>query len=295
MSRPVFSVVTTAKNERNERRIDETFDEWMFTAKLFEKRTGKKVEFVVVDAGGNVELPQIEDSTRIDSSEYEDYRRGLYYSGVIKHPDWDSPSIGKNLGFRHARGKIIVFQDIDSLFSTGTALDYRWINPGLDEFDNYFDAIYNAFRRKSIVGAAPVLRPRDSKKIGKRSSSMGMNFETWLSVKSRPIKIFGVTVYGPSVPGCSIALLSDVTSKLCKGASGPYDPELAIAEDHKMSRMAAEYGRITYERKAGVFIRTEKRVSDGFDVAKSLLYAVKWIPPYMFPDSHKYRKHDLSV
>jgi hypothetical protein len=58
-----------------------------------------------------------------------------------------------------------------------------------------------------------------------------------------------------------------------------------------MSRL----GRISYEGMAGVFTRTITRVSDGFDIAKSLGYAIKGSTYYLFPGLFKYRKHSLTI
>jgi len=56
-----------------------------------------------------------------------------------------------------------------------------------------------------------------------------------------------------------------------------------------------EYGRVSYEKRAGVFTRTVNRVGTSFDLLRSILYAFMWIIPYSFPDAYKYRKHTFSI
>ena len=291
MSKPVFTVVTTAKNEKDREGLEETFENWELATRLF----GKFVEFVVVDAGGNIELPSIDSTRIVPSEEYERYKKELYCSKIIKHEWWDSPSIGRNLGLRYAKGWIVAFQDIDTLFSTGTDLDREYVTK-LDVYENWFKVMYRAFRRKNIVAATSSLRPRDSKKIGRRFAAMGLNTLTRVSLKFPPISVQDTIVVGASVPGCSIALLRDIAVKLTSDGTGPFDPELAIAEDYKLSRTLGMYGKVSYEKKAGIFVRTLSRISGGFDITKSLFYALKWAPHYLFPGRYcKYQKHTLSM
>jgi len=139
------------------------------------------------------------------------------------------------------------------------------------------------------------LRPRDRLNIGRRFGILGLNFVTRLSLKFPTIRIRGIPVIGASVPGCNIALLYNIACKMSRNGNGPYDPELGIAEDQKISRLTATFGRICYEKEAGVFTRTQNRISDGFDIAKSLGYAFKGATYYMFPDLFKYRRHSLTI
>ncbi len=223
------------------------------------------------------------------------YKKELYHSKIIKHEMWDSPSIGRNLGFQHAKGWIIVFQDIDSLFSTGTDLDYEYVTE-LDKYENWFKVMYQAFKRKHIVAATSSLRPRDSKKVSRRFAAMGLNTLTRISLKLPPIGVQDTIVVGASVPGCSIALLHEIAVKLASDGTGPYDPELAIGEDYKLSRRLGMYGKVSYEKRTGIFVRTLSRVSIGFDITKSIFYALKWAPHYLFPGRYcKYQKHTLSM
>lgn len=291
---PFFSVVTTAKNE-DRKTIEEVFQNWELTKEIFERKTEKKVEFIVVDAGNNSEIPKLKDSFVVGEEIYQDYRKFLYSSGKIKYKSWDCPSIGRNLGFKYCNGNIVIFQDIDTLFSTGTELDFNYINPKLDKYENYFEVMYKAFRKKSIVAASPSARAYDVKKISRRFGIMGENYMVWLSCKLPTLKIRNNFIGGPSIPGFSIAALKNVCDKIYEEKGFLFDPELAIAEDHKFSRMLRLFGKISYERKAGVFTRTVKRVSEGFDLLKSLLYAAKWLLPYFCPDFFKYYKHVLSV
>ena len=297
MSKPVFSVITTGRGERDTRALEETFNNWEIAKKVFEEKRGKgkAIEFLIVDAGENAELPKIGDSTIISPEEYEEYRKELWKSGIVKYSWWDSPAIGRNLGFKHAKGKIIVFHDIDSLFSTGTQIDDTYIFSELDKYENYFEVMYHAFKRKDIVATVPSLRPRDSLKLGRRFGIMGANLITRLSLKFPTVRIGGIAVIGASVPGCSIALLHNVARRMSRNGTGPYDPELGVAEDHKISRLMARYGRISYERSAGVFTRTRNRVSDGHDIAKSLGYAIKGATYFIFPGLFKYRRHSLTI
>jgi glycosyltransferase involved in cell wall biosynthesis len=295
MEKPTFSVVTTAKNEKNKRFLEETFQNWETVKQLFEKKTGKRIEFVIVDAGGNTDFPKLSDSNLIACETYHKYRQGLYLSAKIKYKSWDSPTIGRNLGFSHSRGSIVVFQDIDTQFSSGTDLDFKYVTPKLDKYENYFEVMYKALRSKNIVGAAPSARASDTQKISRRFGTMGENYTVWFSTKIPTIRIHGTPISGPSVPGFSIAVLRDVALRICADQGYLYDPELAVAEDHKFSRILGEYGRISYEKRAGVFTRTINRISPGFDLLKSFLYAFMWIIPYSFPDAWKYRKHTFSI
>lgn len=298
MQNPVFSVITTGKGEKDTKTLKETFDNWEITKQIFEDKIRKNdaIEFVVVDAGENAQLPEMENSTVINSEEYEKSKRELFECGVIKYSWWDTPSIGRNLGFRHSKGRLIVFHDLDSLFSTGSEMDYRYILSELDEYDNYFTVMYQAFKRKRIVAAAPSLRPRDYLKAGRRFGMMGLNLMTRFSLKMPTIRISKIPVVGPSVPGPSITLLSDVASQMASlNKTGPCDPELGMAEDHKLSRLLGMYGRLSYEKKAGVFTRTNSRVSGGFDIIKSLGYAFKGLPYFALPGIYKYQKHTLSI
>jgi len=297
MGDPIFSVITTGSGERNRRGLKETFSNWEVAKRVFEEKMGKNkaIEFIVVDAGENTELPVIGDSIVICPEEYEEFRKKLWGSGIIKYSWWDSPAIGRNLGFMRAKGRIVVFHDIDSLFSTGTENDDAYICSGLDNYDNYFEVMYHALRRKDSVAAVPSLRSRDCINLGRRFGTMGLNFITRLSLKIPTISIGGIPVIGASVPGCSIALLYDAAWKMCENGIGPYDPELGVAEDHKISRLMAKHGKISYEKKAGVFTRTWNRVSSGFDIAKSLGYAMKGSTYYLFPGFFKYQKHTLTI
>jgi len=291
MSKPVFTVVTTAKNEKDRDVLKETFENWGQVTQSF----SKGVEFIVVDAGGNIELPSIDSTRIVPSEEYLRYKKELYRSRIIKHEWWDSPSIGRNLGFRYAKGWIVVFQDIDTLFSTGTDLDYEYVTE-LDAYENWFKVMYQAFKRKNIVAATSSLRPRDSTRIGRRFAAMGLNTMTRISLKLPSIGFGDTVVMGASVPGCSIAVLREIALELTSDGTGPFDPELAIAEDYKLSRMLGTYGKVSYEKKAGIFVRTLSRVSSGFDITKSLFYALKWAPHYVFPGRYcKYQKHTLST
>jgi hypothetical protein len=297
MSKPVFSVITTGRREKDTRALEETFNNWEVTKKVFEEKTGKSktIEFIVVDAGENAEFPKICDSKVISPKEYDKYRKKLWKSGVIKYSGWDTPAIGRNLGFKHAEGRIIVFHDMDSLFSTGTQMDDAYLFSDLDKYENYFEVMHQAFKRKDIVATVPSLRPRDSLKLGRRFGIMGANFLTRLSLKFPTIEIFGIPVIGASVPGCSMPLLYDVACRISRNGCGPYDPELGVSEDHKISRLISRFGRISYERGAGVFTRTRNRVSEGYDIAKSLGYAIKGSTYYLFPGLFKYRKHSLTI
>ena len=297
MGNPIFSVITTGRGEQNRKDLKETFSNWEIAKQVFEEKIGKSkaIEFIIVDAGENAELPEIGNSILICPEEYEEYRKKLWGSSIIQYSWWDSPAIGRNLGFRHAKGRIVVFHDIDSLFSTGTEFDDSYIFSDLDNYDNYFEVMYYALKGKDFVAAVPSLRPRDCINLGRRFGIMGLNFITRLSLKFPTIRIGGIPVIGASVPGCSIALLYDAACKMCDNGIGPYDPELGVAEDHKISRLMARYGKISYEKRAGVFTRTGNRVSNGFDIAKSLGYAVKGATYYLFPDLFKYQKHALTI
>lgn len=297
MGNPILSVITTGRGERNRKNLKETFSNWEVAKQVFEEKMGKSkaIEFIVVDAGENAELPVIGDSVVVYPEEYEEYRKKLWGSGIIKHSWWDSPAIGRNLGFSRARGRIVVFHDIDSLFSTGTEFDDAYICSGLDDYDNYFEVMYHALKRKDFVAAVPSLRPRDCINLGRRFGIMGLNFITRFSLKIPTIKIGDIPIIGASVPGCSITLLYDAAWKMCENGIGPYDPELGVAEDQKISRLMARYGKISYEERAGVFTRTWNRVSSGFDIAKSLGYAVKGSTYYMFPGFFKYQRHSLTI
>lgn len=297
MSNPIFSVITTGRGEKDTRALKETFNNWEIAKKVFEEKSGKSktIEFIVVDGGENAEFPKIFDSKVISPKEYSNYRKELWKSGIIKYSGWDTPAIGRNLGFKHAKGSIIVFHDIDTLFSTGTQMDDNYIFSDLDKYENYFKVMYYAFKRKDVVASVPSLRPRDSLKLGRRFGIMGANFMTRLSLKFPTVEILGIPVIGASVPGCSITLLYDVASRISRNGYGPYDPELGVSEDHKISRLITKFGRISYERGAGVFTRTRNRVSDGYDIAKSLGYAIKGSTYYLFPGLFKYRKHSLTI
>jgi hypothetical protein len=297
MSNPLFSVITTGRREKDTRALEETFNNWEVAKKVFEEKTGKSksIEFLIADAGENAEFPKICDSTVITPEEYEEYRRELWKAGIIKYSGWDTPAIGRNLGFKHAKGRIIVFHDMDTLFSTGTQMDDAYLFSELDKYENYFEVMYSAFKRKDIVATVPSLRPRDSRKLGRRFGIMGANFLTRLSLKFPTVEILGIPVLGASVPGCSMALLSDVADSMSKNGYGPYDAELGVSEDQKISRLMSRFGRICYERQAGVFTRTRNRVSEGYDIAKSLGYAIKGSTYYIFPGLFKYRRHSLTI
>jgi hypothetical protein len=297
MSQPIFSVITTGRGENDSDALYETFNNWEIAKKVFEEKTGRShaIEFLVADAGENADFPKICDSIVISPKEYEEYRKELLKKRVIKYRGWDTPAIGRNLGFKHARGQLIVFHDIDSMFSTGTDMDEDYIFSELDEYKNYFEVMYSAFKCKDVIATVPSLRPRDSLKLGRRFGIMGANLLTRLSLKLPTIEILGIPVMGPSVPGCSLTLMHEVADKMCNNGYGPYDSELGVSEDQKISRLMGRHGRISYERLAGVFTRTISRVSDGYDIAKSIGYAIKGSTYYLFPGLFKYRKHHLTI
>lgn len=297
MPNPIFSVITTGRHENDRHVLKETFNNWEVAKKVFEDRIGKSgaIEFLVADAGENAEFPEIRDSKVISPKEYEAYRKELLRKGIIKYSGWDTPAIGRNLGFKYAKGKILVFHDIDSLFSTGTEMDDVYLFAELDKYQNYFEVMYQAFKRKDVVATVPSLRPRDSLKLGRRFGIMGANFLTRFSLNVPTVEILGIPVIGASVPGCSISLLHNVASRMSKNGYGPYDPELGVSEDQKISRLLSKLGKISYERHAGVFTRTMSRVSDGYDIAKSLGYAIKGSTYFMFPGLFKYRRHSLTI
>jgi len=297
MQKPIFSVITTGRGEKDTRALEETFNNWEIAKKVFEEKTAKSnaIEFLVADAGENAEFPKICDCTVISPKVYQNYLKEIWNAGIIKYQGWDTPAIGRNLGFRHAKGKIIVFQDIDSLFSTGTEMDNEYVFSELDTYQNYFETMYYAFKHKEVVATVPSLRPRDSLRLGRRFGIMGANFLTWFSLKLPTIEILGIPVMGASVPGCSMTLLYDVAVQMSQNGYGPYDSELGVSEDQKISRLLRRFGRISYEKYAGVFTRTMSRVSDGYDIAKSLGYAIKGSTYYIFPGLFKYRKHSLTI
>lgn len=290
MAEPVFSVITTAKNEKNKEILDETFNSWEIARDLF----GRKVEFIFADGGGNADFSPINSMKIILPEEYERERKKLYESGIIKRKEWDTPSIGRNIGFKHAKGKIVVFQDADSLFSTGTEIDYKYVNE-IDEYHNWFKVIYNAFRRKRIVATASSLRPRDSKKVNRRFGAVGLNALTWFSLRFPTVKKLDSPVIGASIPGCSIAVLRDIALRICYNGFGPYDPELAVGEDYKLSRLVGMFGKISYEKRAGIFVRTLNRISSGFDIAKCIFYGIKLAPHFFFPGLTKYQRHESFI
>jgi len=290
MTEPIFSVITTAKSEKNKKILDETFSCWEFAKDLF----GKNVEFIFADGGGNAEFSPINSMRIISPKEYERERKKLYESRVIKYKEWDTPSIGRNIAFRHAKGKIVVFQDADSLFSTGTEIDYKYANE-IDEYENWFKVIYNAFRRKPIVATASSLRPRDSKKVSRRFAAVGLNTLTWFSLKFPTVKKLDPPIIGASIPGCSIAVLRDVALEICYNGFGPYDPELAVGEDYKLSRLVGMFGKISYEKRAGIFVRTLNRISSGLDITKCMFYGIKLSPHFFFPGFSKYQRHESFI
>jgi hypothetical protein len=297
MQKPIFSVITTGRGEKDTGALEETFNNWEIAKKVFEEKIGKSnaIEFLVADAGENAEFPKICDCKVISPKVYQDYLKEIWKAGIIKYQGWDTPAIGRNLGFRHAKGKIIVFHDIDSLFSTGTEMDNTYVFSELDTYQNYFETMYYAFKHKEVVATVPSLRPRDSLRLGRRFGIMGANFLTWFSLKLPTIEILGIPVMGASVPGCSMTMLYDVASQMSQDGYGPYDSELGVSEDQKISRLLRRFGRISYEKYAGVFTRTMSRVSDGYDIAKSLGYAIKGSTYYIFPGLFKYRKHSLTI
>jgi hypothetical protein len=297
MQKPIFSVITTGRGEKDTGALEETFNNWEIAKKVFEEKTGKSnaIEFLVADAGENAEFPKICDCTVISPKVYQNYLKEIWNAGIIKYQGWDTPAIGRNLGFRHAKGKIIVFQDIDTLFSTGTEMDNEYVFSELDTYQNYFETMYYAFKHKEVVATVPSLRPRDSLRLGRRFGIMGANFLTWFSLKLPTIEILGIPIMGASVPGCSMTMLYDVASQMSQDGYGPYDSELGVSEDQKISRLLRRFGRISYEKYAGVFTRTMSRVSDGYDIAKSLGYAIKGSTYYIFPGLFKYRKHSLTI
>ena len=297
MQKPIFSVVTTGRGEKDTRALEETFNNWEIAKKVFEEKIGKSnsIEFLVADAGENAEFPKICDCKVISPKIYHNYLKEIWKAGIIKYQGWDTPAIGRNLGFRHAKGKIIVFHDIDSLFSTGTEIDNEYVFSELDTYQNYFETMYYAFKHKEVVATVPSLRPRDSLRLGRRFGIMGANFLTWFSLKLPTIEILGIPVMGASVPGCSMTLLYDVAAQMSQNGYGPYDSELGVSEDQKISRLLRRFGRISYEKYAGVFTRTMSRVSEGYDIAKSLGYAIKGSTYYIFPGLFKYRKHSLTI
>lgn len=297
MQKPIFSVITTGRGEKDTKALEETFNNWEIAKKVFEEKTAKSnaIEFLVADAGENAEFPKICDCTVISPKVYQNYLKEIWNAGIIKYQGWDTPAIGRNLGFRHAKGKIIVFQDIDSLFSTGTEMDNEYVFSELDTYQNYFETMYYAFKHKEVVATVPSLRPRDSLRLGRRFGIMGANFLTWFSLKLPTIEILGIPVMGASVPGCSMTLLYDVAVQMSQNGYGPYDSELGVSEDQKISRLLRRFGRISYEKYAGVFTRTMSRVSEGYDIAKSLGYAIKGSTYYIFPGLFKYRKHSLTI
>jgi len=290
MAGPIFSVITTAKNEKNKEILNETFSSWEIAKDLF----GEKVEFIIADGGGNAEFSAINSMKIISPREYEGERKKLYESRIIKLKGWDTPSIGRNIGFRYAKGKIVVFQDADSLFSTGTEIDYKYIHE-MDEYDNWFKVIYDAFRRKRIIATASSLRPRDSKKVSRRFAAVGLNTLTWFSLKFPTVKRMNPPIIGASIPGCSIAVLRDVALKICYNGFGPYDPELAVGEDYKLSRLVGMFGKISYEKRAGIFVRTLNRISSGFDTAKCIFYGIRLAPHFFFPGLSKYQRHESFI
>jgi hypothetical protein len=297
MQKPIFSVITTGRGEKDTGALEETFNNWEIAKKVFEEKIGKSnaIEFLVADAGENAEFPKICDCKVISPKVYQDYLKEIWNAGIIKYQGWDTPAIGRNLGFRHAKGKIIVFHDIDSLFSTGTEMDNTYVFSELDTYQNYFETMYYAFKHKEVVATVPSLRPRDSLRLGRRFGIMGANFLTWFSLKLPTIEILGIPVMGASVPGCSMTMLYDVATQMSQDGYGPYDSELGVSEDQKISRLLRRFGRISYEKYAGVFTRTMSRVSDGYDIAKSLGYAIKGSTYYIFPGLFKYRKHSLTI
>ena len=305
MSETVFSIITTAKNE-DAGMIKKVFENWDLAVELFEMENGlnNSVEVIIADAGGNGRFPKLSNCRQklITEKKYERVRRRLYNDGIIKQPDWDSQSIGRSIGFSKGRpkGKLIVFQDIDSMFSTGIEWDYNYVAP-TDSYDNYFTVMCDAFASKPIMAAAPSMRAFDSDNRNRRLAAKWQNMCTWLSTKTPTVYSAGYYVLGPSLPGFSIVVRKETVAQLIKDlkdsgqAFGPYDPEVAIAEDYKFSRTIGKYGRASYEREAGVFTRTLNRVGDSYVLLRAMAYLLLWIPHYVFPGHVKYKRHTLSI
>ena len=59
MSKPIFSVITTGRREKDASALEETFNNWEIAKKVFEEKRGKSkaIEFLVADAGENAEFP----------------------------------------------------------------------------------------------------------------------------------------------------------------------------------------------------------------------------------------------
>jgi hypothetical protein len=303
MSDVAFSIITTAKNENDKEMIRDVFNNWQLTVELFEAEIGTEdnVEIIIADAGGNARFPEISNCELkiISPDRYEAIRSKLYQSGVIKFRGWDTPSMGRNIGFAEGRpkGEIIIFQDTDSMFSAGSENDRLHLR-SMDRYDNYLGVMHRAFNTKNIVAASPSLRPFDSKEHFRRKSVRGENFTTWFSTKMHPIHFGKYYVAGPSVPGCSLAVRRSTIEQFVEdsGSYGPYNPKIAIAEDYWLSRRLGEYGRISYEKRACAFIRTATRVTkESLMLWRALFYAAKWAPFYFFPGRGEYTRHNLSI
>lgn len=303
MADTVFSIITTLKNERDSEMINRVAENWQLAIELFEEKYNLKnsTELIIADAGGNAALPILPncECRIISPRQYESIRFGLYEKGLIKRREWNSPSIGRNIAFMEGRprGRITIFQDGDSLFSTGTQYDRKFLTLR-DHYENYFEVMHNAFTEKDIVAAAPSLRPHDSLNQGRRLGMKGQNFMTWVSTNMRPVEVLDYDVLGSSLPGPSCAVDTETVVRLVEDLDsyGPYDLENAIGEDYEFSRMIGKRGRTSYEKNACAFIRTKKRVEDEkFILTKSLLYAVAWIPYYFFPGRFKYRRHTMLI
>ncbi|MFQ6086259.1 MAG: glycosyltransferase family A protein [Candidatus Bathyarchaeia archaeon] len=303
--RPIFSVVTTAKGETDEDMIRETFESWSIARESFERRIGRRnlVEFIMVDAGGNVDLSGLvedHDIRNVSFREYSEYKDGLYSCGEILRRRWDSQSIGLNLGLRRARGELVVFQDIDTLMSTGTDFDDKYVVPELDGYDNYLEAMYKEFRARPIVLGAPSLRARYSRSRVRRLGMRGMNFMTWLSTRLPSFTLFGIP-FSLRTPGPSITCRRDFAQRVAyyhgnRTIEGPYHPELAMGQDYLFSGSIGMYGKASYVSRAGAFTRTTKRVGGGrFGVLRFLYFGLKWSPHYIFPGVWRYKRYDLSI
>ena len=80
MHEPIFSVITTGRGEKDEKALEETFNNWEIAKKVFEEKTGKNhsIEFLVADAGENADFPKICDCNVISPKEYKNYLKEIW-------------------------------------------------------------------------------------------------------------------------------------------------------------------------------------------------------------------------
>ncbi|HMK47190.1 MAG TPA: glycosyltransferase [Methanocella sp.] len=171
--------------------------------------------------GGNYEIIVADDSSSDNTVKIAE----KYADRVIVHPRGNI-SFGRQMGANAAKYPIIAFTDAD------THIPSNWLLE-----------LASSLEEKGVAGVHGKLMPLDGNRLENRFCEYVLP----------PYSEFMVKINKPSVPGANFA----VTRKAFDNAGG-FNTRLVTGEDVELCKRVKEYGRITFNPDAVVYVSTRR-------------------------------------